>query len=247
MTGPTLLASALIMGFLGSSHCVLMCSGVVAMTSTAMPVGRVSLLPKRLRYLVACNAGRLVSYSIAGAVAGLIGASLATFASVLRAELVLGLAAGTMIVAVGLWVAGLAPALGWIERLGQPLWRRLAPLARRLVPARRPEQAFAFGLLWGWMPCGLVYAALAVAVSTGSALRGAATMAAFGLGTLPMLLTMGSAAALVAGLARLRWVRGTAGIAMVALGIVQIAQLGARWSGMDSGATLAACPNHPHG
>lgn len=238
-----LLVSALLMGLLGSSHCVVMCGGVVAMTCSALPLARRGRVGAQLPYVLAYNAGRIASYAAAGAVAGALGATLASFGVVERAQLALRIAAGVMMIAVGLYVAGLARALRWLERAGEPVWRRVAPVARRLVPVRSPAQALALGLLWGWMPCGLVYAALAASVTSGGALGGAATMAAFGAGTLPTLVAMGSAAALVARLARVRWVRAAAGVAIVAFGVVQIAHVGVAWA---SSSDAHACCHQVH-
>jgi uncharacterized protein len=242
-----LLVSALLMGLLGSAHCVVMCGGVVAMTCAALPIGRRPRLRAQLPYLLSYNAGRIVSYAAAGGVAGLVGASFGSFGPVHHAQLALRLAAGAMMLAVGCYVAGLAPALRWLEHLGAPLWRRLAPIARRLVPTQRPDQAFALGLLWGWMPCGLVYAALAAAVGSGSPAGGAAAMVAFGLGTLPTLLAMGSAGLLVAQVARHGKVRGAAGIAIAALGVVQVVHVGGQWIDAGVGAPAVCCASHAHG
>ena len=239
-----LLASAWLMGLLGSTHCVAMCGGVVAMTCSAVPLARRSSPRAQLPYALAYNAGRIASYATAGAIAGAAGAALASSGLVEHARLGLRLVAGAMMIAVGLYVAGRGRALRWIERVGEPLWRRVAPLARRLVPVRTPSRAFALGLLWGWLPCGLVYAALAAAVTSGSPFRGAATMVAFGLGTLPMLLAMGSAAALVARGTRARWVRTAAGWTIVAFGVVQLAHTGRAWAGARAGAARACCPAH---
>jgi hypothetical protein len=115
-------------------------------------------------------------------------------------------------------------------------------LARRIREGRA-TQAFALGLLWGW-PCGLVYAALAAAVTSGLALGGAATMTAFGLGTLPTLLAMGSAAALFARAARVRSVRPAAGMAIVAFGVVQLAHAGRAWATVEAGGPPVCCTGH---
>ena len=228
---PTLLFPALLMGLLGSTHCVLMCGGVVGMTCSALPGERRMHWGAQVPYLLAYNAGRIASYAMAGAFAGAAGAAIASFGLAERAQLGLRFAAGAMMVAVGLYVAGFGPAMRWIERAGEPVWRRIAPIARRFVPVRMPAQALALGLLWGWMPCGLVYAAMVAAVTSGSALRGAATMAAFGAGTLPMLLAMGSAAAAAARAMRVRWVRPLAGAVLVVLGALQVVHAGEAWAG----------------
>ncbi len=113
-------------------------------------------------------------------------------------------------VGLGLYLAGAWQRFAVVERVGLPLWRRVEPLARRLVPVRDASTALALGALWGWMPCGLVYAALGLALNAGSAGGGALAMVAFGLGTLPMLMTMGALAARIAVFLRVRWVRRTA-------------------------------------
>jgi sulfite exporter TauE/SafE len=260
-----LLLSALTMGLLGSTHCALMCGGVVGMTCSALPPSPRSKPGSRtleefgpeqergsrsgplvqLGYVLAYNLGRITSYATAGALAGGVGATLASFGAIEPAQLALRIAAGAMMVAVGLYVAGLARALSWLERAAEPWWRRVAPLARRFVPVRSPPAAFALGLLWGWLPCGLVYAALAASATSGSAARGAATMAAFGAGTLPALVTMGSAATVVRRAARHRWVRASAGVVLVAFGVVQVAHVG-RALAAERGAGAACCAGHGH-
>jgi sulfite exporter TauE/SafE len=242
---PMLLASAWLMGLLGSSHCVVMCGGVVAMTCSALPIAKRSSPRAQLPFSLAYNAGRIVSYAMAGAIVGALGAVLASIGLVQHAQLGLRLIAGAMMIAVGLYVAGLGRALRWIERMGEPVWRRVVPFARRFVPVETPPQAFALGLLWGWMPCGLVYAALAAAVTSGSALGGAAMMVAFGTGTLPTLLAMGSAAAFVARVARVRPVRVAAGMAIVAFGLVQLVHTGRAWAAVGTGGPPVCCAGHP--
>jgi len=237
---PALLVPALLMGLFGSTHCVLMCGGVVGMTCSALPRERRTRWSAQVPYLLAYNAGRIASYAVAGAFAGAVGSAIASIGLAERAQLGLRFAAGAMMVAVGMYVVGFTPALRWIERAGEPLWKRIAPLARRLVPVRTPAHALGLGLLWGWMPCGLVYAAMAAAVTSGSALGGAATMAVFGAGTLPTLLAMGSAAAVVARAMRARWVRTTAGALLLALGVIQFVHAGAAWAHVDH----ACCAAH---
>jgi sulfite exporter TauE/SafE len=241
---PLLLASAWLMGLLGSTHCVAMCGGVVAMTCSALPLRKRSNPRAQLPYVLAYNAGRIASYATAGAIAGALGAALASLGLVERAQLALRLLAGAMMLAVGFYVAGWGRALRWVERMGAPVWNKIGPIARRFVPVATPSRAFRLGLLWGWLPCGLVYAAMAAAVTSGSALGGATTMIAFGLGTLPMLLAMGSAAAIVARGARIRWVRAAAGMAIVAFGLVQVIHTGRAWAASGDGVPVCCIGHH---
>jgi sulfite exporter TauE/SafE len=243
-----LLASAFVMGLLGSTHCVVMCGGVVSLLSSGLvklETNRRAALARSLRYALAYNAGRVASYAAAGAIAGAFGA-LATRAPALRdAQLGLRVAAGLLMLGLGLYLAGAWRRFAAIESVGAPLWRRLEPLARRLLPVRSVASALALGAVWGWMPCGLVYAALGVALGTGSAGSGALAMIAFGAGTLPTLLTMGAVAARVAEATRHAWVRRAAGAVIVAFGVLQVASASAQIAAREA-SPHACCAGH-HG
>ncbi len=235
------LIAAATMGALGGTHCVVMCGGVVGMTCSAVPLTRRGRALGQLPYLLAYNAGRIASYGLAGAAAGALTGTVAHFGAVERVQLILRIVAGLTMLAMGLTIAGIAPTLAMLERAGQPLWRRIAPLARLLLPLRSPLHAAALGLLWGWMPCGLVYAALALAITAGSPARSAATMVAFGLGTLPALLALGSTAAVIVRAARMPGVRRAAGVAMIALGLMHIADSGRAWVSASDAASRVCC------
>jgi sulfite exporter TauE/SafE len=241
-----ILVSAILMGLLGSTHCVAMCGGVVAVACGALPTARRGKPLAQVPYTLAYNAGRVASYACAGALAGLLGSTLASFGFAERAFLGLRVLAAALMIAVGLYLAGFVKVLRWAERAGEPVWRRIAPLARRFVPVRTPGHALLLGLMWGWMPCGLVYAALGAAATTGSALGGAATMVAFGLGTLPTLLAMGSAAALVARLGKSPAIRTAAAVAILGFGALQLAHVGRAWASAGSTADCHSCCAH-HG
>jgi sulfite exporter TauE/SafE len=172
-----------LVGLLGGTHCVGMCGGIVGALSLGAPA--------RWSMLFAYNAGRIISYSAAGAIAGALGAASLGLEGQVPVRLMLYLVANLMLVALGLYLLGVTRALAFTERAGQHLWRRLQPLTRRFLPARSMAKAFPLGLLWGWLPCGLVYSALASALTAGSSGRGALMLLAFGLGTLPNLLLAG--------------------------------------------------------
>lgn len=172
-----------LVGLLGGTHCVGMCGGIVG----ALSMGG----PARWSMHLAYNVGRVLSYATAGAIAGAIGAASLGLEGQVPVRLVLYFLANLMLIALGLYLLGVTRALAFTERAGQHLWRRLQPLTRKLLPARSMAQAFPLGLLWGWLPCGLVYSALASALTAGSSGRGALLMLAFGLGTLPNLLLAG--------------------------------------------------------
>jgi sulfite exporter TauE/SafE len=182
LSGATL-ATLFLVGLLGGTHCAGMCGGIVGALSLQAVPGR-SAVPIHLAY----NVGRIASYVLAGALAGAIGYA---FGNILPIQRGLYLFASLMLVAMGLYLLGATQALAILERGGQHLWSRIQPATRRFLPVRGPAQALPLGLLWGWLPCGLVYSALTTALAAGSAAQGALAMLAFGLGTLPNLLLAG--------------------------------------------------------
>jgi len=216
-----LLAPALFAAGLASGvHCVGMCGGIV----TAFDAGARPVIPIRpaseagagARRL-AFNAGRISTYAAAGALVSFLGA--VTYAAgVLPGQQALGIAAAAAMLLMGLYLLGLGRVLAPLEGLGAPLWRRLMPLAAKLLPARTWTQAYAAGVVWGFLPCAMVYAALGAAAFAGSPARGALAMLAFGLGTLPFLLAAGWLAA------RLRAWRAAAGAALIAFAAFSLFQ-----------------------
>lgn len=219
------LAAAFIVGLLGGVHCAAMCGGIVG----ALSLG--SAEDRRWALLVAYNAGRIGSYTMAGALMGALGWFFAGLFPVQFAQQLLQTVAGVFLVLMGLYLAGRSRLLAGVERAGGLLWRHIEPLGRRWLPVRSVPQAFLLGLLWGWLPCGLVYSALVWTVSAGGAPQGAALMLAFGLGTLPNLLLMGVAAAQLDRWLRRPWVRPLAGGLVVLFGLMLL--LGAWLPGRD--------------
>ena len=168
---------------------------------------------------LAYNGGRILSYALAGAIAGALGAASLGLEGQVPARLILYLFANLMLIALGFYLLGATRALAFTERAGQALWRRVQPLTRRFLPATKVRQAFPLGMLWGWLPCGLVYSALASALSAGSAARGAALMLAFGLGTLPNLLLAGIVLARINEFVRRPLVRMLSGLLVLGFGV----------------------------
>jgi sulfite exporter TauE/SafE len=182
------------LGLASGVHCAGMCGGIVTAFSLSNPArhpanGGQSPISTRLLLL---NGGRISSYVLGGALAGTIG-SLGWYSS--GAQVALSVLASMVLVLVGLHLAGLGGPLRFLEGVGVPLWRRIQPVAVSLIKKRGIVPAYAAGLAWGWLPCGLVYGALTAAAFAGSPGQGAAAMLAFGLGTLPWLLAAGVAAA----------------------------------------------------
>ena len=200
-----------LVGLLGGTHCVGMCGGIVGALSFGAPA--------RWSLHLAYNAGRILSYGAAGALAGALGAASLALGGPAPVRLALYLLANLMLVALGLYLLGVTRALAFTERAGQHLWRHIQPLTRRFVPAKSVAQAFPLGVLWGWLPCGLVYSALTTALGAGSPGGGALLMLAFGLGTLPNLLLAGILLARVNEFVRRPLVRIASGLLILGFGI----------------------------
>lgn len=212
--------SVFLVGLLGGVHCVGMCGGIVTALSLSDPAGRPGV-PKLLAY----NFGRIASYALAGAIAGMVGASTLLLNDYLPVGRVLYVAANVMLILLGLYLAGLSRAVLALERVGSVVWARLQPLMKRFIPVRTLPQAFFTGAVWGWLPCGLVYSVLIAALATGSAAHGALLMLAFGVGTLPNLLALGLLARRLQTLTRKPGVRLAAGLLVAAFGVWGLTRL----------------------
>lgn len=206
MNGLTL-GAALLLGFAASGHCLVMCGGITA--ALGMAAAKDTKGRTRPAILLAYQIGRVASYSLAGLLlsgifGGLIGLlDIESVRQTLRA-----------LSALALLLAALA-AFGFLRDpgigMGRKLWPRLAPLGRRLLPVNSLPRALAFGMVWGWMPCGFVYSVLLVATLQADAVHGAIIMAAFGIGTIPALLVAALGAQRFAGFATLAPARYIAG------------------------------------
>jgi sulfite exporter TauE/SafE len=171
-----LLVTAFIMGGVGSLHCVGMC-GPLALS---LPVIGDSYLAKFKSSLL-YNLGRMITYAALGGIVGLAGLSF----SLMGFQQGLSLTLGLVIIAVVLW-----PKQTWISNshhLAQKTFAKLREALADLFRRRNYQSVFFIGLLNGLLPCGLVYMALAGAVTTASVVNSSLFMAAFGLGTLPLM------------------------------------------------------------
>ncbi len=207
-----------LIGLLGGVHCAGMCGGIVSALSLQMPGVPERSAPAWSIHL-AYNLGRIASYAIAGALIGALGSLGLLLNNWLPVQLGLYIAANLMMVALGLYLTGLTQTLAFTERAGQSLWRRVQPATKRFIPVRGAAQAFPLGMLWGWLPCGLVYSVLTMTLVSGSAARGAATMLAFGLGTLPNLMLAGLLLARFRNVVQGRAVRLASGLIVLGFGV----------------------------
>lgn len=183
MTGMLTPAAALLLGFAASGHCLVMCGGIssaIGLATAKNANGR-----PRLHLLAGYQLGRITSYALAGLLVGGVLGGLVALLDIEAVRRTLRLLGGLALLLAAAVAFGRVRDFGFA--VGRRVWPRLAPLGRRLMPVRRFENAFAFGMLWGWMPCGFVYTVLLLAALTANPRDAALTMFAFGLGTAPVM------------------------------------------------------------
>jgi uncharacterized protein len=177
------LGAALLAGLMGGAHCAAMCGGIATGFSAMSP-------GTGWRRALEPNLGRVAGYVLAGAVVGGLGHGLLELARVDWLAAALRFAVGAVLVIVALRLLDRRGRLSFLAPPATGLWNRLRPLQRRLLPANSTPRRLGLGLLWGWMPCGLSTTVLAAAWLQADARNGALTMAAFGLGTLPLMVPL---------------------------------------------------------
>ncbi|WP_372378423.1 sulfite exporter TauE/SafE family protein [Vibrio natriegens] len=176
---------ALMIGLVGSGHCMGMCGGIASLLSLGSSQDKSSpLIP--LFY----NMGRLSSYALFGALIGGAISGLSELSGLAHSLAWLRLVAAIFMILVALYVAKWWQGLLVVEKLGQSLWKFISPAGKSLLPLKSAIHALPFGFVWGWLPCGLVYSALTWSAVSGSAVNGGLIMLAFGVGTLPSMLAV---------------------------------------------------------
>lgn len=211
-----LLAAAFVTGLLGSAHCFGMCGGLSGLFAVNT---HVASLRSQIPMAAAYNTGRILSYALLGSIVAALGKTVVGSIPGLAAPV--RLFSGLLIVIVGLQVAFNWRFLAAVEKAGANLWNRIAPAARELLPVTSIPKALGLGLLWGWLPCGLVYSVLLIAATTANPLHGGMVMVAFGLGTMPAMIATGISASKLSQFMSRR--RLTAGLLIVILGFATLA------------------------
>lgn len=209
-------------GLISALHCIGMCGGVAGALSYALPAQTRHDHRRLGVFVLAFNLGRIASYAAAGALSGAFGAALLGSTSHPWLFEAMRLLAALVLIGIGLYMAGWFPRFALIEQMGAPLWRRLEPLGRRLLPVRTLPRAALFGMIWGWIPCGLVYSMLISTPAQGSALAGALYMAMFGAGTLPVVAAAGLFAGRLYRLGQDRRFKALAGLGVILLGLLTL-------------------------
>lgn len=182
--------TALLIGLTGAGHCISMCGGIAAAVTMGMP----NKPQHSWIYLVYYNLGRITSYMIAGLLVSQFFVQITSLSQSNNPLILMRIFASLMMIILGLYIGRWWSGLTYIEHIGHVLWRFILPLTKYFLPLTSPFKAIPFGFLWGWLPCGLVYSTLTWAAVSGSAIDGMMIMFAFGLGTLPAMLAIGTMA-----------------------------------------------------
>lgn len=190
----SILVSAWLLGALGGVHCLAMCGGFMAAISARDRAGASAPLhPLRaiVRQQLAYHAGRIATYALLGAAFGTAGAAMLGTAALLPLQRVLYVIANILLLLLGLRLLWRSSGMAWLQRVGVTAFGAALPRLRPLLQRPGAAGRVMLGLVWGLVPCALVYSVLPLALFAGGAWQGAAVMLAFGVGTLPNLAAAG--------------------------------------------------------
>ncbi len=186
-----LLSTTVALGFFGSGHCIAMCGGICSALSFALPPAKPWL---RIKILLGYNLGRIISYVLLAVILTFFTQQFAMVLSPNFAQHYLSglrFIAGLLLIAMGFYLANWWRGLVYLERVGQKLWKFFVPYTKNLLPVTSFPKSLIYGAVWGWLPCGLVYSALALSVAQADMVNSSLAMFGFGLGTLPALFATG--------------------------------------------------------
>lgn len=207
--------AAFTMGLFSSLHCIGMCGSIIGTLTLSLKPEIRNNKKTLFTYVINYNLGRIISYALAGMLVGLVERFLTLPFGLEDGHRVLQLLSAIVMVGAGLYLAGWFPHFAYIEKAGSRIWKRLEPYGRKLIPVKTRVHAFLFGMIWGWLPCGLVYAALALAATTGDIIKSSLTMLAFGLGTLPSVMGVGIMTSILTKLSRMHRFKQIAGLLLI--------------------------------
>lgn len=183
--------AAFLVGIFATVHCVGMCGSIMGALSLSLSEPIRANRINRFFYVSSYNIGRVLSYTIAGFIAGSLGMGIIEITNIPSGFQVLRYSSVVVMIIIGLYLAGWFPQISAIEKIGLPVWKILEPIGRKLMPVDSIFKVFFYGMIWGWLPCGMVYTVLVWTLTAGSAINGALTMLAFGLGTMPAMIAAG--------------------------------------------------------
>lgn len=210
MTETATFTAAFTVGLLGNVHCLGMCGGIA--TAIGLTKGQ-----HRVTNVLLFNAGRVLTYCLLGGMVGVFGHG------VLQAAPGVGpwlrVAAGLLLIAMGLYINQWWMGLTALERVGAYVWNPIKPVFTEFTTRAGYLNKLLLGLLWGFLPCGLVYSVLGWSLATADPLRSALLMGSFGVGTLPAMLVSGMSGQTLMRRLREKGVRVVIGLLLIAFGL----------------------------
>lgn len=216
----TQLIVPLLMGLFSSMHCLGMCGSIIGTLTLSLKPEIRANKTRLCFYIFNYNLGRICSYTLAGLLIGFAEYLVISLFDKTVGYRVLQLVSAVIMLGAGLYIAGWLPKFAYIEKIGVRFWKILEPLGRKLIPVKSLVHAFLFGMIWGWLPCGLVYTALAYAATLGDVIKSSAAMLAFGLGTLPAVAGTGILGGLSTKFFQMKRVKQMVGILMIVLALL---------------------------
>jgi sulfite exporter TauE/SafE len=219
------LLAAFLLGLGSAPHCMAMCGGIASAlligARQQTPAVLASDQPATSALGDAClfGSGKLLGYMCLGLLAGT-GGYLLTGAHQSMFGLLRGLA-GILMILMGVHTAGWWRGLSRFERLAFQLWAPLLERARALRLDSNRNKLLA-GVFWGFLPCGIVYTVLLMAMTSGSLIKGMMIMLVFGIGTMPFVLAAGGMLQMGARWLRATGVRTALGLILISFGAVSL-------------------------
>lgn len=210
---------AFAMGLATSLHCIGMCGSIMGTLTLSLSPDVRSDKKRLIPFIFNYNFGRITTYTLAGTIAGVVESFIPAPFTEINGYRVLQLLSAAIMAGAGLYIAGWLPHFAYVEKIGIAFWRIIEPFGRKFIPVKDQTQAFLFGIIWGWLPCGLVYTALALALTTGDIAKSALTMFSFGLGTLPAVMGIGIMTNALTRLSRMQRFKQFVGLFMIALAL----------------------------
>lgn len=209
-----MLVSAWLLGVFSTPHCLMMCGGLLmAMTtkgsdSKNLEQNKLALIGQVLKL----NLGRITSYCVLGLIAGIVGFAFTDLIPTLIVPM--RVISGVLLICTGLYIGQWWFGLRHVEGAFLGVWRRIQGRLKAIS-----RSTWLTGLTWGCLPCGLVFTALTMAMSQGCIIDSVAFMAAFGLGTLPVLFFVALASYQLLGWLRQLWLVRFIGGCLIGFGV----------------------------
>jgi sulfite exporter TauE/SafE len=204
--------TAVSIGLLGGAHCIGMCGGVIGALTMAVDARDSK---RRLVLIAAYNLGRISSYVLIAMLFYLLVDQFENYFALSFMRYI----AGLLLIAMGLYIANWWRGLVYLEKLGSHLWRWIQPLSKTLVPVKKVWHALFLGLIWGWLPCGLIYSALVYSATAPTITQAALIMFGFALGTLPTIILGSFMAERVMIFLKAKNVRGVMALLLILFGV----------------------------